>query len=105
MSVIVNGGRFDFRVFPNRSQFLNDTSDQPGGDHQTKPLTPSELESIEARMMQRNWHLTERCAFYGLDQPGEFDEAKKKFWRSEENLSRNPSGHRRPSANLEEPTN
>lgn len=28
------------------------------------------MEAIEARMMQRNWHLTERCAFYGLDQSG-----------------------------------
>lgn len=28
------------------------------------------MEAIESRMMLRNWHLTERCAMYGLDQTG-----------------------------------
>jgi hypothetical protein len=51
-------------------QFGNETNDQTSHSHQAKALTQSEMEAIEARMMLRNWHLTERCAFYGLDQPG-----------------------------------
>ncbi|CRL06910.1 CLUMA_CG019471, isoform A [Clunio marinus] len=51
-------------------QFGNDTNDQSSNENQAKPLTQSEMEAIEARMMLRNWHLTERCAFYGLDQAG-----------------------------------
>jgi hypothetical protein len=50
-------------------QFGNETNDPTTTDHQTKALTTSEMEAIEARMMLR--HLTERCVFYGLDQPGE----------------------------------
>ncbi|KAG5678472.1 hypothetical protein PVAND_008142 [Polypedilum vanderplanki] len=49
----------------------NDTNDQSNDHHQqTKPLTQNEMENIEARMMMRNLHLIERCAFYGLDQRG-----------------------------------
>jgi hypothetical protein len=29
------------------------------------------MEMIESRMAERVGHLTERCAFYGLDQHGE----------------------------------
>lgn len=50
-------------------QFGNDTSD-PSNHDSSRILTPSEIESIESRMMLRNLHLTERCALYGLDQKG-----------------------------------
>lgn len=61
--------KLTFNVF---LQLGNEINNQTASDHQTKPLTQSEMEAIEARMMQRNWHLTERCAFYGLDQTGKY---------------------------------
>jgi len=51
-------------------QFLNDTSYQTTVDHAAKPMTKGELDQVESRMMMRYLHLTERCAVYGLDQPG-----------------------------------
>lgn len=71
--------KLTFTVLWSSTHQLGNDSNNQTSDLQTKPLTPSEMEAIEARMMQRNWHLTERCAFYGLDQTGKYILVTKPF--------------------------
>ncbi|XP_070499217.1 carbohydrate sulfotransferase 11 [Chironomus tepperi] len=60
--------------------FGNDTTVQSNDHPQSKPLTQNECENIESRMMLRNLHLIERCAFFGLDQRGNDSLHKPNSW-------------------------
>lgn len=48
----------------------NNTQIQSDNQHQSRPLSQSEMEVIENRMQQRSDRLNEKCTEFGLDSHG-----------------------------------